>query len=528
MAVVAPGGAFSGLARAEEPAAASPSVEATADAGTEAGSEADQLAQLREMEARLSLGESLGPSELERLEGRARSSRHVSVRALAVSVLAWLEPARAVDPLLSSLQDENPRVRAASAQSLLALARRMSEDQRRRVLPNALALLDDSSDEVACAGAELVGGTSPESVTDALRRRTADVNDLRASCFARVAGLPPRPIAMPPLPHRASVVGEAPAAAPAAPAIVPPTGTWLFVGAAASTGLLAGGLLASGLLPARDVLTYRSASTRIVREEVAFPTQALSAIGGAALLGGGAWALSTYVRPLRVEQARAVVLGTGALGLAGASAQLAFGLRPGPADWASAAGVSLGLGGSAALAYAAPLDVNDEILSGAGLALGGLTGALAAFAATPVGISTVGDALRVDFGLGVAGMTAGASSFGALVAGAFVDVPRARTAAVLTGAMLGGGGATALGFLLVPASDVKSRVACGVGLAGELLGIVGGLLVPNDWLPAEPLAVGAAVHVDGARWAFGVPRLQSWPAASGANVVGATLLEGNL
>ena len=117
-------------------------------------SEQDALAALRSLEARLSLGHAPSSAEANDVMAASTGSPHISVRALAVAVLAWLDPATAATPLLKAWNDDEPRVRAGAAQSLLSLARRLADDDRRRVVADGLGHLDDPSNEVACATVE--------------------------------------------------------------------------------------------------------------------------------------------------------------------------------------------------------------------------------------------------------------------------------------------------------------------------------------------------------------------------------------
>lgn len=490
-------------------------------------SESEALATLRALEAQLSLGQSPTRAELDDIVAAATSSPQVPVRALAVAVLAWLDPATATTPLLVAWSDEEARVRAGVAQSLLSLARRLGDDDRRRVVAEALAHLDDPSNEVACASVELLGALAPSAAADAVRTRADIADDARYACFARIGGLPLRAVELPPLPEVAAPPADASPPELAPPRPLPDDGTWLLVSTAAAAGLVAGALLPSGFVPSRDVLTYDDDASRITREEVAVASQLGAGLVGAVVLGGSAWAIA-QAAPLDVEQAGAVAIATGALGLAGASAQLAFGLGEGPAAFATAGGVALGVVSGAGLAFAAPLNVDDEVLAATSMALGGLGAGLLVFSATPVGLTDIGAAKRVDFGLGVAGMGAGVAGFTALAAGALLDVRAARSATVLAGGVIGGGAATAAGFLLAPASDVESRIACGIGLGGLGLGMVAGMLVPEDWLPSAAAAgpgpaLGPAVVVTDGKLRLGIPLLAP-VALPGGDGIGATLL----
>lgn len=455
-----------------------------------ADDEEAELGALRTFEARLSAGETLTPAETANLVASA-SSRHISVRALAVAVLAWLDPATAAPVLLGGddkrgVTDPEARVRTVATQSLLALARRLPEEIRRDVVGAALLLLDDPVDEVACAAAELALALAPSAVVDAVRVRAAAVGDVRYACFSRIGGLPIRAVKVPELPHEELLPDEGtpPPVAPAPPAS---DGTWVTVAASSSAGLLIGALVPTMLVPGRDVMLYDDDRTVITREELSVVTQAAAGLAGAAALGGGAWALAGALAeggaPLTVDEAGAIALGTGALGLVGAGVPMMLALRGGLPAGLTAAGLAAGAVGSTALVAVSDLDANDEALSLGAAGLGAMAGGLAVFTLMPVGIDTVGEADRTTFGFATAAVTAGAAGMGALTLGPFLDVPPARTFATLAGGLLGGGIFTGAAFLLIPSIDVKSRIACGVGLGGEVLGAtMAFLLVPDAWI----------------------------------------------
>ncbi|MCC7108545.1 MAG: hypothetical protein IT382_04615, partial [Deltaproteobacteria bacterium] len=239
----------------------------------------------------------------------------------------------------------------------------------------------------------------------------------------------------------------------------------------------------------RDVLTYRADRTRITREELSVVTQAGSGLLGAAALGGGAYALSGMMPPLSVDEAGAVALGTGALGLVGAALPLMLDLDAGTAAAVTAAGLGVGSVGSLALVSVTDLDAKDETLALSLAGLGAMAGGFGVFAAVPVGLETVGSADRTTFGFATAAASAGAAGATGLALGPVVDLPPARSFAALAGGLLGGGLLAGTAFLVIPAMDVKSRIAAGAGLTGELLGAGAALLlVPDAWLGVAPAA----------------------------------------
>ena len=509
-------GACPAVAQQDPSSAAAANADAAVRANDEL-SEVDALALLRALEVKLSLSQALSSAELASVVACA-TSPHVSVRALSVAVLSWLDTELATSPLLQAWLDAQPRVRAGAAQSLLSLARRLGDEDRRRVVAASLIHLDDAVDEVACASAELLGALAPAEAADAVRARAQAAGDVRYACFARVGELPVRAVELPVLPAADAPSSDASPTSSQVPS-GHDDGTWLLVSVAASTGLVVGALLPAGLVPSHDVLLYDDDSSRVTRVEVAVATQLGAGLVGALALGSAAWAIA-QVEPHDVKEAAAAATAVAALGLAGASAQLVFGLSEGPAALATAGGLVLGLAGGAGLFLGAQLDVNDEVLAASSMALGGLGFGLLVFSAIPVALLEIGAAKRVDFGLGIAGLGAGVAGFGALAAGALFDVRAARSFAVLAGGLVGGGLGTALGFAIVPPSDVKSRIACTVGLVGLVAGMGAGLLVPEHWLPAVG-AMGSAVIVEDGRVSMGVPIPFSLGAIGG---LGATLV----
>lgn len=463
----------------------------------EAAQESDELARLRRVESALASGAALSDDDRALPLTSLAGGSTARVRALAAAVAAWLEPTAAAGPLVHAVQDNDALVRGAALSSLVALSRRLEDGDREAALNAALAALDDGSDEVACSAVELVLALSPSAASDALRTRAAAASDVRYACFAPAAGLPPRTVELPPLPEDEA---DAPASAepPAGPAAEErnPDGTWLLVAVGASAGAVAGGALPGAVVVSRDVLTYTPTRTRVVREEVSFGSQVAGALLGAGVGGASMWGLSLLGAPT-VTAATSAALATGAAMLVGGGLQLSFALVDAPAVLALSGATTAGLAGGAALAAFGALTFDDHALALGMAGAGGLASLFTAFAVVPVGFDQVGDAFRSDFGFGVAALGAGGLGLLGLGLGVVVDVPARRTVAGLAGGVLLGGAGAGLAFAAIPGSlDVKSRIACGIGLGGQLAGtVLGVLLLPDGLFGAAP-APGTALHLN--------------------------------
>lgn len=480
---------------------------AAANAGTETGPvdvsadaatalERRDIALLHALEGRLAVGTTLSTGDVDVLLRLASLSPSPRARALAAAVLPWLDPSVAAVPLFAASHDPDARVRASAGQSLVALARRLNEDLQRSALAVGMSLLEDASDEAACAGAELLSALNPPNLGDTFAVRAQAASEVRYACFVRSAGLAPRAVTMPEMPPDPDE-GKAPTTSTPTPSPTAPAGVawqqqpWLFLAAATGTGLLAGGALPGAVFPSRDVLLYDARETRLSREDISFVTVGGAAVLGAAALGGAALGTQLLWGPLSTTESTSVLGAAGAGTAWGAGLGLMLGLDGGGLSLSLGLGSLGGFAAGTALAYGFELSGNDNALMATAMAMGGLGSALAAFTAVPVGVDAILGAKRNDFGLG-AGMT-GAGLWGlvALGSGAFTEVAPARSAAVLAGGLLGGGLFTGLGFLFVPDSlDTRSRIACGLGLAGQILGMTMGMvLVPESWLGVSTEAV---------------------------------------
>jgi hypothetical protein len=465
------------------------------------------IAALQALEGRLSVGDSLNEKDVQVLLQLLASSPAPRARALAAAVLPWLDPPVAAPPLFAASRDADARVRATAGQSLVALARRLPDALKKSGVNVGISLLDDPSDEAACAGAELLAALNPPSLRDAFEVRAKAASDVRYACFVRHGGLPVRTVAMPVLPPDPDAVKAPTTTTPDAA----PTDKdeqqqrqWLFLAAAAGTGLVAGGGFPGALVPSRDVLVYDDRQSKLSREEISFLTQGGAALLGAGLLAGAALGTEALLGPLSTTEATSVLGAAGAGTVLGAGFGFMAGYDGGGQSLALSLGSLGGFVGGAALAYGLDLSDDDNALMASAMAMGGLASALGSFTAVPVGLEEIFGAQRSDFGLG-AGLT-GAGLFGltALGVGAFTDMPAARSAAVVAGGLLGGGLLTGLGFLIVPKDlDTGSRIACGLGLSGQVIGMALALvLIPDRWLAIHSDAV---VDVTAKEARFGLP-----------------------
>lgn len=469
--------------------------------------EARDVATLNTFESRLSVGERLADTDVETLIALTRSPAP-RARALAAAVLAWLEPGVALQPLLLLASDDDDRVRAAVAGSLVALSRRLPPETRPKVIASGLGFLDDPSDEVACVGAELLANLRPEGISDAFASRAGNASDVRYACYARFGGLPVRPVTLPRLPEtRDTDSGDSPQRPDPVPQaeVQPP---WIFYATAAAAGALIGGAVPAMVVPGRDVLVYDDTQTRLSREELSFGTQLIAVAMGGAALGGVAWGVQEWAGPIDATESFTIAGSTGAGTMLGAG--LGFMLSTDSSTLAGglAAGTALGLAAGTTSAVVGELDHHDNALVATSMAMGGLGSVLLTFAAVPVAQTTLGDVGRTDFGLGAAMAGAGLGGLVATAAAPFLDVNAARSGAIAGGGLLGGGLLTGLGFLIVPKElETSSRIAAGLGLAGQVAGAVAaGLLVPDSWLDAaDDVIQGAAVEVSPREARLGLP-----------------------
>jgi hypothetical protein len=269
----------------------------------------------------------------------------------------------------------------------------------------------------------------------------------------------------------------------------------MFVTSAAGAGLLVGASLPAAVVPARDVLIYDDDASRLTRQEVSFFTQAAGGVVGAALLGAGAWGGERLFGRLDDPEAIAFAGASGAGATLGAGLGLMLGADGGGQALTLSLGTVAGVATGAVAVFGAKLTDDDDALMLSSAALGTLGGALAAFTAVPVGLDTVGAAQRSDFGLGAGLVGAGALGLAAVGVAPFVDVKGPRLAAITAGGLAGGGLLTAVGFLVVPHElNVASRIACGLGLAGEIAGAaLAGVFLPDAWL-VQPVDIAVLGH----------------------------------
>jgi hypothetical protein len=497
-----------GLARAQDVRAPGDPAQGDAaptDAGAQdAPQDAGEIEALRAIESKLAAAGAL--SDEERALPLQLAARGVSprARALAAAVCAWLDPKAANGVLVRAAADPDALVRLTALQSLVSFARRLDEDERQGTLHAALVALDDPDDEVACAAFEVVQVLAPAAVPDAVRVRAAQASDLRYGCFARSGALPARPVQTPALPadELGSEVPTSPnadAAPPVAPVesvAAPTNATWLMVAIGASAGAVAGGALPGAFVLSRDILTYTPDRSRLVHEEISFGAQVLGAAVGSAVGGGAMYGLAQLSAPT-LDDAATAALGAGAGMLMGGSLQLMLALEDAAAIGTFSGVAAGGLLVGGALAAFTALDTNDHVLAIALAGGGALATTLIAFTAVPVGIDRVGPAYRTDFVLGLAGASASALGLVGLGVGVLVDVPARRSVAALATGLVGAGLLGGSAFLVIPAAlDVKSRVASGVALGGQLVGTVLGVLLLPDSLFSDAPAPGTALHLD--------------------------------
>ena len=510
-----------GAAAAATPTTPTPTT--PTDAVVDDGEAAD-LARLREIEARLAVGTAPTSDELATVTALVDHAAAARARAAAAAVLAWFDPTTSTQPLVRATRDADARVRASGAQSLVAIARRLPSEQASAVVNAAISLLDDPEDEVACAGAELLAALDPPGARQAFEVRGAAASDVRYACYVRFAGLPVRPVYMPALP---ALPPSTPAASGSSTSSDAPSATtdrgpsswprsaqpnWIFVTSAAGAGLLAGASLPTAVVSARDVLVYDDDASRLTRQEVSVFTAAAGGVVGAALLGAGAWGGEHVFGKLDDAEAIAFAGAAGAGATTGAGLGLVLGADGAGQALTLSLGTLAGVATGAGATFGATLSDDDDALVLSSAALGTMGGALAAFAAVPVGAESVGLAQRTDFGLGAGLVGGGGLALVAVAAAPFVEVKATRAAAITAGGLAGGGLLTAVGFLVVPRDlNVASRIACGMGLAGEVAGAtLAGVFLPDAWL-VQP----GSVAVLGHDVVLGTPTLTALPPLPG-------------
>lgn len=512
----------------EDPAAAEPQRDAQADgdedaaqpstaARPEASLEERRIHQLRQLEARLSVGQTLSADEQRLLRQVAVRGETPRARALAAAILPWLPPEDAASALLAAADDADPRVRDQALQGLVAISRRLEGDSVRRVEQVATERLMDPSAEVACAAARVLAGVAPDRAAAEIRRLSPEVEDVRYACWRRLVPMPEREVTVAPPPEPPSAKDtdddreEPPPLAPARAA--PPNGDLLFLSTAAATGFLAGGLLPGLFSPPRDTLLYSPRRTVHAREEPSIVVAGGSALAGALLLGGAAFGATTLLDPLEVPAATSTALGTAAGAIAGLGGGMAFGLDGSLTGLASIGGGLTGLALSSALAFTVPPASNDL-----GLALGlAGTGAIAAtlisLAAVPVGVEQViGDSTRVDFALGTGLLTGGVLGVGGLLLAPIVDVSPGRVLVASAAGASAAGLGLGLTYLFTPVNvGVRERIASGVGAGLHIVTTTATfVLLPGSWADAivgedgGPPAT-TALFLDEGKLRLGVP-----------------------
>jgi hypothetical protein len=367
----------------------------------------------------------------------------------------------------------------------MPLGRRLTEPgERANVTATALALVDDRSDEVSCVAAELLAALSPTDAQAALQQRASSSSDQRYQCFARFAGLPARPANVSPLPPRPddSTTPSSPELVGKTPAPVVDT-DWLTVAVATGAGLMVGGTLPAGFVPARDFLVYDDTSTRLSRQEISFGTTIASSLAGGVAFGGAAFALDRVAGPLSTSEAAASAAGTSSAALVGAG--LAYALLPSGGTGAVVLAATTTAGLMASMGWVRVVDVtaNDNTLVLGAMSMGTMAGLFGVFAALPVALTEVNGVARASIGVGAAVAGAGVAGLGALAAAPLVDVTPMRVVTVVGGAGIGAGVVGTIAFAAVPSDlDVATRVGAGLALGGAVAGAVVGMFIPGSWI----------------------------------------------
>ncbi len=498
-----------------------------------------RLHQLRQLEARLSVGQALSDDERRLLGQVAVRGETPRARALAAAILPWLTPAESAPALLAASDDEDARVRDQALQGLVALTRRLDEALARRALEVGVTRLSDPSAEVACTAARVVTGLSPERAGDEVRRLAPDADDIRYACWRSYVSLPARDVEVPPPPEPADERAnddepgddsdEPPAPTPPPEPAPAPTGDLLFWSTAAATGFLAGGLLPGLIVPPHDTLVYSRRRTVHAREELSIGFAGTTALAGALLVGGAALGATTLLGPLEVPAATSSVLGATAGALAGLGGGMTFGLDDGTSG-VIAVGASLsGLALSSALAFTLPPRPNDIGLAVGLAGQGALAATLISLAAVPVDVDRVlGDSTRVDFALGTGMLAGGVLATGGLLLAPLVDVSPGRILVASAAGASAAGLGLGLTYLFTPATlDVRERVASGVGAGLQLVAATAAfVLLPGSWADAVLAGSGgqaatSALYLDEGELRVGLPVVTVLPVGEGH--VGASL-----
>lgn len=519
-------------------------------------SAAEASAVLHAIEGRLSVGETVDAEDRKAISTLLVRHPSPRVRAQATSVLPWLGPDVVGKALLRAMVDKDPTVRLQALLGMNVISRRFLDRHapiRKAAVSAATELLDDESDDVACAATTLLQSLAPAKALEETRKREKDVSDVRHGCFRVVAQVPPRAIRVPsPTPPLAPNVAGTGEDQPESgldsgsdetendDGII--RGDGLFIASWAGAGLLMGAIVPTAISPPRDVLTYSRNRTSHAREEPSLISAAFAGAIGAGAFGAGAWALGEFVGPLDFAAASSVTLAATATGMTTLGATFAFGLdETGLGITLVSSGVLL-MGSATALAYLIPPSAEDIAFATASTGLVAIAGSLTAFTLVPVGserlfedVDGMNPVARTDFGMGVGLMAGAAGTVLGLAASPLLDVAPMRSAVTAGGGVAGASFGLLGAYLLTPAGvDIRPRLAAGAGLVGEIAGAtLAFFLVPDSWLGivdvevGEPGASGAVVLKDGAL-RLGVPQVVGIaPAGAGtAPAMGASLFGG--
>ncbi len=447
---------------------------------------------LRALEGRLSMGEPLNDAERTFLVDKAGPGP-AAVRGLAMAILPWLGAGIAFEPLMAGATADEPEVRAMALSGLIAVARQMREDQKQRAGTLASGALDDPSNEVACEGGRLFAALDPQGAVAAIEARADAASDVRYGCWRQLASLPERDIvvARPRLPEKPVPVAPGPAG------VKPQTdidgeGSWagagVFIGTAAATGFMLGGLMPRSFIQPRDTLTYTRRQTKFAREEPSLVLGVAAAGLSGAAFGGAAFGLNWLVGDMDFAPAA----GTTMMTLAGASLGMGIGLTTGLSEpWGgmTLAGTTLlGLGAGTAMGYLLPPSFNDLTLIATTAMHFALAGGLLAFVIVPVGVDFVlpdvlNNVLRLDFAVGSGLATGAAGAAVGLAVSPFIDISHGRMLAASGAALAAASTGLGLTYLFLPTGVViRGRIASGVGLAlGAVASAATFVLLPDSW-----------------------------------------------
>ncbi len=163
-------------------------------------SAAEASAVLHAIEGRLSVGETVDGEDRKAISTLLVRHPSPRVRAQATSVLPWLGPDVVGKAVLRAMADKDPTVRLQALLGMNVISRRFQERHapiQKAAVSAATELLDDDSDDVACAAATLLQSLAPAKALEETRKREESVSDVRHGCFRVVAQVPPRAIRVP-------------------------------------------------------------------------------------------------------------------------------------------------------------------------------------------------------------------------------------------------------------------------------------------------------------------------------------------